>query len=144
MNRYLNTPLLALGLIGLGYLRHFLQFEFVFWRYLQTCKHFLINEYFSEVHWKYTKSILDFSFFNQPPNYTVKIIQYCKLGCVVRMDVDTLLLHTVSGPNDHRKDAPPFTVWNSTLNDIQPRQSHSLHFDLFLINIRKSFNSLVF
>ena len=31
-----------------------------------------------------------------------------KLGCVVRMVVDSILLHAESGPNDHRKDAPPF------------------------------------
>ena len=35
-----------------------------------------------------------------------------KLGCVVRMIatmvVDTILPHAECGPNDHRKDAPPF------------------------------------
>ena len=31
-----------------------------------------------------------------------------KLGCVVRMVVDSILLHAESGPNDHRKDAPLF------------------------------------
>ena len=31
-----------------------------------------------------------------------------KLGCVVRMVVDSILPHAESGPNDHRKDAPPF------------------------------------
>ena len=30
-----------------------------------------------------------------------------KLGCVVRMVIDSLLPHAKSGPNDHRKDAPP-------------------------------------
>ena len=33
-----------------------------------------------------------------------------KLGYVVRMVVDSILLHVESGPNDHRKDAPPFTL----------------------------------
>ena len=33
-----------------------------------------------------------------------------KLGCVVRMVVDSILLHTECGPNDHRKDAPPFNI----------------------------------
>ena len=33
-----------------------------------------------------------------------------KLGCVVRMVVDSILLHVESGPNDHRKDAPPFSL----------------------------------
>ena len=32
----------------------------------------------------------------------------CKLGCVVRMVVDSMLFHATKGPNDHRKDAPPF------------------------------------
>ena len=32
-----------------------------------------------------------------------------KLGCVVRMVVDCILPHAESGPNDQRKDAPPFT-----------------------------------
>ena len=31
-----------------------------------------------------------------------------KLGCVVRMVVDSILPHTECGPNDHRKDAPRF------------------------------------
>ena len=31
-----------------------------------------------------------------------------KLGCVVRMVVDSILPHAESGQNDHRKDAPPF------------------------------------
>ena len=31
-------------------------------------------------------------------------IIYCKLGCMVRMIVDSLLPHAESGPNDHRKD----------------------------------------
>ena len=31
-----------------------------------------------------------------------------KLGCVVRMVIDSILPHAESGPNDHRKDAPPF------------------------------------
>ena len=32
-----------------------------------------------------------------------------KLGCVVRMVVDSILPHVESGPNDHRKDAPQFS-----------------------------------
>ena len=34
---------------------------------------------------------------------------YCflnKLGCVVRMVVDSILIHAESGPNDHRKEHP--------------------------------------
>ena len=33
-----------------------------------------------------------------------------KLGYVVRMVVASILPHPESGPNDHRKDAPPFTL----------------------------------
>ena len=35
-------------------------------------------------------------------------IHFTKLGCVVRMVVDSILPHAESGPNDHPKDAPPF------------------------------------
>ena len=31
-----------------------------------------------------------------------------KLGCVVRMVVDSILPYAESGPKDHRKDAPLF------------------------------------
>ena len=31
-----------------------------------------------------------------------------KLGCVVRMVVGSILPYAECGPNDHRKDAPPF------------------------------------
>ena len=31
---------------------------------------------------------------------------YNKLGCVVRMVVDSILPHAECGPNDHQKDAP--------------------------------------
>ena len=34
-----------------------------------------------------------------------------KLGRVVRMVVDSILPHGEFGPNDHRKDIPPFIVW---------------------------------
>ena len=33
----------------------------------------------------------------------------CKVGCVVVMVVVSILPHAEFGPNDHRKDAPPFT-----------------------------------
>ena len=33
-----------------------------------------------------------------------------KLGCVVTMVVDSVLPHAESGPNDHRKEAPPFNT----------------------------------
>ena len=34
-----------------------------------------------------------------------------KLGCVVRMVVDSILPHAECGPNDHQKDALPFILW---------------------------------
>ena len=36
-----------------------------------------------------------------------------KLGCVVRMVVDSILPHAKSGPNDHRQDASPFRAYTS-------------------------------
>ena len=36
-------------------------------------------------------------------------LENCKLGCVVRMVVYSILLHVTSGRNDHRKDAPLFS-----------------------------------
>ena len=40
-------------------------------------------------------------------NHTLRIQYEYKLECVVRMIVDSILPHAESGPNDHRKDAPP-------------------------------------
>ena len=40
--------------------------------------------------------------------YTGPCTLEIKLGCVVRMVVDSILPHAKSGPNDHRKDAPLF------------------------------------
>ena len=36
-----------------------------------------------------------------------------KLGRVVRMVVDSILPHGEFGPNDHRKDAPPFRTFKT-------------------------------
>ena len=49
-----------------------------------------------------------------------------KLGCVVRMVVDSILPHAKCGPNDHRKDAPLFSR-NSCLAIIlsNPKKSDS-------------------
>ena len=41
-----------------------------------------------------------------------------KLGCVVRMVVDSILAHVECGLNDHREDAPLFIIWRV------PRISH--------------------
>ena len=41
-----------------------------------------------------------------------------KLGCVVRMVVDSILPHAESGPNDHRKDASPFISSFSTNKNV--------------------------
>ena len=38
-------------------------------------------------------------------------VSYSKLGCVVRMVVDSILPHVESGPNDHRKDASQFSIY---------------------------------
>ena len=38
---------------------------------------------------------------------------YYKLGCVVRMVVDSILLHAERGPNDHRKGASLFIYTHS-------------------------------
>ena len=43
---------------------------------------------------------------------------YNKLGCVVRMVIDSILLHAESRPNDHRKDAPLFTYWKALLGVV--------------------------
>ena len=43
--------------------------------------------------------------YNMILNYVASMTE---LGCVVRMVVDSILLHAEYGPNDHRKDAPPF------------------------------------
>ena len=40
------------------------------------------------------------------------VVGLSKLGCVVRMVVDSILPHAESGPNDHRKDAPRLKVSN--------------------------------
>ena len=39
----------------------------------------------------------------------IRFLTY-KLGCVVKMVVNTILPHAESGRNDHRKDAPPFIL----------------------------------
>ena len=41
-----------------------------------------------------------------------------KLGCVVRLVIDSILPHAKCGPNHHRKDAPPFTQERFTDFDI--------------------------
>ena len=40
--------------------------------------------------------------------FTLSLFTTCKLGCVVRMVIASILPHAESGPNDNRKDAPPF------------------------------------
>ena len=35
-----------------------------------------------------------------------------KVGCVFPMVVVSILPHAEFGPNDHREDAPHFTLWN--------------------------------
>ena len=50
-------------------------------------------------------------------NYRDEHLKY-KLGCVVRMVVDSLLPNVESGPNDHRKDAPPFIVFEKLRKQV--------------------------
>ena len=49
-----------------------------------------------------------------------------KLGCVVRMVVGSILPHAECGPNDHRKDAPPFTERVFSLNGQKSKEFMSL------------------
>ena len=44
----------------------------------------------------------------QNPIYTH--IKYSKLECVILMAVVSILPHTEFGPNDHREDAPHFSI----------------------------------
>ena len=39
-----------------------------------------------------------------------RLLLHCGLECVVKMVVDSILPHVESEPNDHRKDAPSFTL----------------------------------
>ena len=59
-----------------------------------------------------------------------RIIPKClgnKLGCVVRMVVDSILPHAECGLNDHRKDAPPFSkLWILYWEDIIKRNGIDL------------------
>ena len=41
----------------------------------------------------------------------ITLVDHINLECVLRMVVDTILPHAESGPNDHRKYAPPFTSY---------------------------------
>ena len=43
------------------------------------------------------------------------VFKISKLGCVVRMVVDSILPHAECGPNDHQKDALPFNISSSFL-----------------------------
>ena len=52
--------------------------------------------------------------------YTGPCTLEIKLGCVVRMVVDSILPHAECGPNDHSKDAPPF-INNLILDGVQFR-----------------------
>jgi len=57
--------------------------------------------------------------------FIFRLEAFYKLGCVVGLVVDSILPHAESGPNDHRKDAPPFEI-----KDAQEMfQRCSLHID---------------
>ena len=48
-----------------------------------------------------------------------RIFKVNKLGRVMRMIVDAILTHAESGPNDHRKDAPPFKNFTKVANPFE-------------------------
>ena len=58
---------------------------------------------------------------------TTKYKSIFKLGCLVRMVVDSILPHAKSGPNDHRKDAPPFRYFLKYNNFRVPLCKYSQH-----------------
>ena len=61
-----------------------------------------------------------------------------KLGCVVKMVVDTILPHAESGSNDHRKDAPPFSyVFFETGLDRLPWKKCVAPLELLIFNFYK-------
>ena len=49
-----------------------------------------------------------------------------KLGCVVRTVVDSILPHAECGPNNHRKDAPPFKHFYKQIIRRGPARSRKL------------------
>ena len=53
-----------------------------------------------------------------------------KLGCVVKMVVDSILSHAESGPNDHRIDAPQFIG------------RFSVRWTLFLLTLNANFSKV--
>ena len=55
----------------------------------------------------------------EKPSISVRsLVIDTKLGCVVRMVVDSMLPHAEGGPNDHRKDAPPFNIFSTIWKDV--------------------------
>ena len=64
-----------------------------------------------------------------------------KLGCVVRMVVDFTLPHAESGPNDHRKDAPPFISLFRNLKKI--KINANLILNIFVRKIRLGSKMLI-
>ena len=63
-----------------------------------------------------------------------------KLGCVVRMVVDSILPHAECGPNDHRKDAPPFSLGDILVGrSMSPWDEERLSNGLYLAELEVSF-----
>ena len=60
-------------------------------------------------------SIIYFSFLLIPTFLIIILLvsTKTKLGCVVRMVIDSILPHAESGPNDQRKDVPRFNYLSS-------------------------------
>ena len=65
-----------------------------------------ISLYCGRIHLSHSNIVVLLAIFSEN---SVKMSQFssCKLGCVLRMVVDPILPHAKSGPNYHRKDAPP-------------------------------------
>ena len=53
-----------------------------------------------------------------------------KLGCAVGIVVDSILFYATSGPNDYRKDAPPFRI-GSKMVDLRLKIPNKSDFKFF-------------
>ena len=56
-----------------------------------------------------------------------------KLGCVVRMVVDSILSHAEIGPNDHRKDAPRLELFHRRYHEALLSISFNILTDTLLL-----------
>jgi len=114
---YRNTEFIIRFLLKKGLVNFFMKFEFFI--VLLSSKEIALSIILKfELHDNFSKSIsmvLSMSGSKSVPVSEVKSVSIqldyrYKLGCVVRMVVDSIRPNAESGPNDHRKDAPSFTV----------------------------------